>query len=176
MRIDALISATHRAVAAADAANDPLRSVTAWRILRHAACEWPNVQRMHFERARVKAVLREMGVGYEHEDGGGFQKSIAGTGHSFTNTCDAREDIVLQKKTPQQIARDAKTFKKAGLDECGVCGERSAAKLKICSACRRVQFCSAACSKAGWKHHKAQCAAWCDEARVAAAAEEGDGV
>jgi hypothetical protein len=33
---------------------------------------------------------------------------------------------------------------------CGFCGERSAAKLKQCSKCRRAHFCNKECMLAGW--------------------------
>jgi hypothetical protein len=67
-----------------------------------------------------------------------------------------REDTILKNMM--------KSSKTAALDSCGYCGESSVAKMKTCSKCRRVKFCSDACNREGWPRHKAQCREWCAEA------------
>jgi len=81
--------------------------------------------------------------------------------------CDMACDVACVVPGPwraEGARRERRKMEKAALDTCGFCGERSAAKLKQCSKCRRAHFCDKECMLAGWPAHKKQCAEWCASA------------
>lgn len=163
-RIAAAIQACEQAAAAADAANDQARRVTAMRVLRNVSLDWPDNQRRRRERMRAEAVLRRLGVGFTHDDGGGINSDM-----TFVDEGNSMAKCLVERHTPKDLARSKRAHAKAALDACGFCGEVSIAKLQVCQASRRIRFCNVECSRASWKNgHKEQCAAWCAEAHAAA--------
>jgi hypothetical protein len=52
---------------------------------------------------------------------------------------------------------------------CRTCGVAPAASAehKLCSGCKRVAYCGAACQKADWPHHKRRCSERTAEAALA---------
>ncbi|KAI0637463.1 hypothetical protein C8Q77DRAFT_1249807 [Trametes polyzona] len=61
------------------------------------------------------------------------------------------------------------------LRRCDVClkGEQEG-KLRKCAACSRVLYCSRACQKAGWSHHKLLCSRYSQEAEIVASVNEAE--
>lgn len=86
--------------------------------------------------------------------------------HAYSKIIDTREGAM----TPYEVFPDRATvhvtmFKRAsckawkplmvGYKMCEKCG--SVGKLKVCSGCRKIHYCSAECQKADWADHKADC-------------------
>jgi hypothetical protein len=74
---------------------------------------------------------------------------------------DAQRQRELQQQQQRDLRQEAEEKRLGGVQHCAGCGAKESAekRLKKCTACALVRYCSRDCQKADWRFHKALCKA-----------------
>ena len=103
----------------------------------------------------AKFPIFEVDVGLSREENVKRQVTLCSSNIAF----DESHQAVFDEKDRQAQALDAQFAQR----RCAWCSVAAGVRLKLCQKCRSVFYCSEACQKAHWKHHKKKCNMECKE-------------